>query len=156
MTTSSSGLFGNFGQCNYAAAKMALVGFAKTLNLEGERHNIRVNCIAPIAATAMTERLLPGDARILLQPDLVVPAALHLVSEAAPSNAIIGAGGRHFHSISVTMTRGVFLDDAELTAEGVAANWDMIIERAGDSVPRDGTAQAAAVFSGGEPLRGPA
>ena len=85
MTTSSSGLYGNFGQANYGAAKMALVGLMQTLAIEGEKYGIRVNCLAPTAATRMTENIFPPDLLSLFNPDNVVPAALYLVSEEAPS-----------------------------------------------------------------------
>src|SRR5687768_7469814 len=92
MTSSSTGLYGNFGQANYGAAKLGLVGLARTLALEGARHDIRVNSIVPVAATRMTEDLFPQAMLAAFNPDNVVPAALFLVSEGAPTNAIVGAG----------------------------------------------------------------
>ena len=92
MTSSSTGLYGNFGQANYGAAKLGLAGLAKTLALEGAKYNVRVNTIAPVAATRMTEELFPPDLLALFKPELVAPAALFLVSEDAPTNAIVGAG----------------------------------------------------------------
>src|SRR3569623_1972163 len=88
MTTSSTGLFGNFGQSNYGAAKLALVGLMQTLALEGEKNGIRVNCIAPTAATRMMEGILPPEQLALLQPEYVSPAVLTLVAEEAPTRAI--------------------------------------------------------------------
>jgi NAD(P)-dependent dehydrogenase (short-subunit alcohol dehydrogenase family) len=90
MTSSSTGLYGNFGQANYGAAKLGLAGFAKTLSLEGAKYNVRVNSIAPTAATRMTEDIFPPDMLAAFNPDNVVPAALFLVSEDAPTNAIVG------------------------------------------------------------------
>jgi NAD(P)-dependent dehydrogenase (short-subunit alcohol dehydrogenase family) len=92
MTTSSSGLFGNFGQANYGAAKMALVGLMQTLALEGQKYNIRVNCLAPTAATGMTADILPPESLELLAPEKVSPALLQLVSNDAPTRAIVCAG----------------------------------------------------------------
>jgi NAD(P)-dependent dehydrogenase (short-subunit alcohol dehydrogenase family) len=140
MTTSSTGLYGNFGQANYAAAKAGLAGFARTLAIEGARHNIKVNTIAPTAATRMTEELFPAEMLGLFRPDLVAPAALYLVSEDAPTGAIIGAGAGVVQAAHVTLTRGVKL--AEPTPEAVAAQWAAITHREGEIVPQSGAEQA--------------
>src|SRR3954468_19680240 len=92
MTASSTGLYGNFGQANYGAAKLVLAGFAKTLALEGAKYNVRVNTIAPTAATRMTEDIFPPELLERFRPEAVAPAALFLVSEDAPTNVILGAG----------------------------------------------------------------
>jgi NAD(P)-dependent dehydrogenase (short-subunit alcohol dehydrogenase family) len=116
MTTSSSGLYGNFGQSNYGAAKMALVGLMQTLSIEGAKNNIKVNCLAPTARTAMTENLLPPQALELLKPDYVSPALLALVAEHAPSRTILAAGAQGVEQAHVTLTRGISikgLDDLE-------------------------------------------
>ena len=106
MTTSSSGLYGNFGQSNYGAAKMALVGLMQTLALEGARYNIRVNCLAPTAATRMTENVFGPEALAVLAPEAVSPAVLALAAEDAPTRAIVGAGGGGFERAYITLTPG--------------------------------------------------
>jgi len=147
MTASSTGLFGNFGQANYGAAKLALAGLTKTLYLEGAKYNVRVNTLAPVAATRMTADIFPEEAFKLFGPENVVPAALYLVSEDAPSNAIVGAGAGAFHSAFVTMNQPVILSPAECTVEGFAANWDRISDRTGDFVPQSGTEQSHAILA---------
>jgi NAD(P)-dependent dehydrogenase (short-subunit alcohol dehydrogenase family) len=147
MTASSTGLYGNFGQTNYGAAKLGLAGFTKSLYLEGAKNNIRVNTLAPIAGTRMTEDILPPEAFKAFDPVNVVPAALYLVSEDAPSNAIIGAGAGFVHAANITLTHGVMLGEAERTPEGVAAHWADIIDRTGETVPQSGSEQSMAVLA---------
>jgi NAD(P)-dependent dehydrogenase (short-subunit alcohol dehydrogenase family) len=141
MTTSSSGLYGNFGQANYGSAKLGLVGLAKTLFVEGAKYNIRVNSLAPLAGTRMTEDIIPEQAFAMFAPENVVPAALYLVSEDAPNNVIVGAGVGGFHSAWVTMNTPVILPESERTVEGFAAHWDQISSREGDFVPQSGMEQ---------------
>jgi NAD(P)-dependent dehydrogenase (short-subunit alcohol dehydrogenase family) len=141
MTTSSSGLYGNFGQSNYSAAKMALVGLMQTLALEGERQDIRVNCLAPTAATAMTEGVLPPEALARLQPDYVSPGLVALVGEDAPTRTILLAGAGSFESAHLTMTRGIFIDGSDYTAAEVAARMDEIRDRSDERVPGTGFEQ---------------
>ena len=105
MTTSSTGLFGNFGQANYGAAKMALVGLMQTLSIEGAKNNIRVNCLAPTAATRMTENVMPESVLRLLEAGAVTPGLLALVAEDAPTRAILCAGAGSFERAYVTLTR---------------------------------------------------
>ncbi len=142
MTASSTGLYGNFGQTNYGAAKLGLAGLTKSLYLEGAKNNIKVNTLAPLAGTRMTADIMPEEAYKAFDPVNVVPAALFLVSEDAPSNAIIGAGGGFFHAANVTMTRGVALHGEDRTPEGVAAHWAQISDRTGESVPQSGSEQS--------------
>ncbi len=120
-TSSGSGLYGNFGQANYGAAKAGMVGLMNVLHLEGAKHDIRVNTLAPTAATAMTEGLLPPEAAALLAPETIVPSLLWLVSEDAPSRLILSAGGGCFAATRITETPGIALSDDELTPETVAA-----------------------------------
>ena len=147
MTASSTGLFGNFGQANYGAAKLGLAGLTKTLYLEGANYNVRVNTLAPVAATRMTEDIFPQEAFKLFAPENVVPAALYLVSQDAPSNAIVGAGAGAYHSAFVTMNPPVILGEADRTVEGFAANWGRISDRTGDFVPQSGSEQSQAILA---------
>jgi len=140
MTTSSSGLYGNFGQSNYGAAKMALVGLMQTLAIEGAKNDIRVNSLAPTAHTRMTEDLgaaLPLEA---LEPALVTPGLLYLVSRDAPTRAILAAGAGGFERAYVTLTQGVRITGAD-APEQVAAQFEAISDRAGEIVPDMGAAQ---------------
>lgn len=147
MTASSTGLYGNFGQVNYGAAKLGVAGLTRTLYLEGAKDNIRVNTLVPVAGTRMTEDILPAEAFKAFAPENAVPAALYLVSEDAPSNAIIGAGGGFYHAAYITMTKGKMLPPAERTPEAIAAHWAEIIDRAGESAPQSGAEQSMQIIS---------
>jgi len=141
MTTSSSGLFGNFGQANYGAAKMALVGLMQTLALEGEKYGIRVNCLAPTAATAMLDGLIPAETAERLAPEFVSPGLLALVGEDAPTRAILCAGAGHFARSNVTLTHGAYVGGGAGAADRVVAGWSEISDRTGEIVPEHGFAQ---------------
>lgn len=142
MTTSSSGLYGSFGQANYAAAKMALVGLLQTLALEGEKFGIRVNGLAPTAATQMTRGLLSGDRLDRLDPALVSPGLLALVGEDAPTRAILCAGAGHFARANITLTQGRHIGGGADAGEQVMRHWEEIADRDGDLVPAYGLVQA--------------
>jgi NAD(P)-dependent dehydrogenase (short-subunit alcohol dehydrogenase family) len=141
MTTSSSGLYGNFGQANYGAAKMALVGLMQTLSIEGAKHDIRVNCLAPTAATRMTENLMSEAMLKLLEAEAVTPGLIALVAEDAPTRTILCAGAGAFERACVTLTQGVHVGHPADAAERIAARWDEISDREGEIVPESGNAQ---------------
>ncbi len=140
VTTSSTGLYGNFGQANYGAAKLGLVGFMNTLKIEGQKDNIKVNAISPVAATRMTESLMPPEMLNMLKPDYVTPGVVYLVSEDAPTGAILTAGAGVFALSQIVETRGVFLGHGGFSADDVAANWSKITD----------ASNAKAYFMGGE------
>jgi NAD(P)-dependent dehydrogenase (short-subunit alcohol dehydrogenase family) len=141
MTTSSSGLYGNFGQSNYGAAKMALVGLMQTLALEGARRNVRVNCLAPTAATGMTEGVLPPEALARLTPERVSPGLIALVGEDAPTRMILLAGAGSFESAHITLTQGVFIDDIDECAAQLSGRLAEVSGRVGEVVPQSGWEQ---------------
>jgi NAD(P)-dependent dehydrogenase (short-subunit alcohol dehydrogenase family) len=143
MTTSSSGLYGNFGQSNYGAAKMALVGLMQTLALEGEKHGIKVNCLAPTAATRMTQDLFPADMLGAFSPAAVVPAMLVLASEAAPTRTILCAGAGGFESAHITLTQGAYVGTEADAPEQLASRLAQVTGRSGEIVPGGGNAQGA-------------
>lgn len=126
VTTSSSGLYGNFGQTNYGAAKFGVIGLMNTLCIEGAKYGIHINALSPCAATRMTEGLMPQEALDLLKPELVTPAVLFMVGKDAPNRSIIAAGAGHFARAVVTETEGMAFAEAEATPENIAANWDQI------------------------------
>jgi len=130
LTTSASGMYGNFGQSNYGAAKAAMLGLMNVLHMEGARDNIRVNTLAPTAATRMTADLLPQQAQELLAPETITPGLLYLVSEEAPSQVILGAGAGSFAQTRIYETVGITLEDGENIPETVAARWSDISDPA--------------------------
>jgi NAD(P)-dependent dehydrogenase (short-subunit alcohol dehydrogenase family) len=143
VTSSSSGLYGNFGQSNYGAAKLGVVGFINTLKLEGQKDNIHINALAPVAWTRMTSNLMPPEMEEALAPEQVTPAVVFMCSEQAPTGKIICAGAGAYAAAHIVETRGMYLGTAP-TAEDVAENWEQI-SKLDD--------QAEALFQGGEQTR---
>ena len=141
MTTSSSGLYGNFGQANYGAAKMALVGLMQTLAIEGAKHDIRVNCLAPTAATRMTQDLLPPAVLEALRPEAVVPAMLVLAAADAPTRTILCAGAGSVEAAHITLTSGQWIGLGDEAPERLAAVLPGVTDREGSTVPESGAAQ---------------
>ena len=132
MTTSSSGLYGNFGQSNYGAAKTALVGFMNTLCLEGEKYGIRVNCLSPTAATRMTEDIIPDKSVLeLMTPESVTAGLVALVAQDAPNRFILCAGAGAYAKARIVETEGIYLPPEQQTAENVLANLDAISDERG-------------------------
>lgn len=143
MTTSSTGLYGNFGQSNYGAAKLALVGLMQTLGLEGAKHDIRVNCLAPTAATRMTEGLLPPEVLAAMEPQAVTPAMLVLVAEDAPTRTVLCAGAGSVEAAHITLTQGVWVGLDGQAPERLAAQLQQVCDRTGEMVPSSGAGQGA-------------
>jgi NAD(P)-dependent dehydrogenase (short-subunit alcohol dehydrogenase family) len=148
-------LFGSFGQANYGAAKMALVGLMQTLALEGDKYNIRVNCLAPTAATQMTQGILSGDILDRLSPALVSPGLLALVRDDAPTRAILCAGAGHFARANVTLSMGRYIGDNADAGERIVARFDDISDRTGEIVPTYGLVQSERELASAE-LKAPA
>jgi NAD(P)-dependent dehydrogenase (short-subunit alcohol dehydrogenase family) len=140
-TTSSSGLFGNFGQANYGAAKMGVVGLMQTLALEGEKYNVRANCLAPTAATRMTQDLMPPEVLALLTPESVTPALLLLASEQAPNRTVLNAGAGVVAATHIAMTQGLYIGAGPDAPEQLLAHLGEVCDRTGDSVPASGAGQ---------------
>ncbi|HAT07962.1 MAG TPA: 3-oxoacyl-ACP reductase [Rhodobiaceae bacterium] len=140
VTSSSSGLYGNFGQSNYGAAKLGVVGFMNTLKLEGQKDNIHINALAPVAWTRMTENLMPAEMEDMLTPERVTPAVVFMCSEGAPTGKIICAGAGAYTSAAIVETKGAYLGENP-SAEDVAENWETI-SKIDDA--------AKALFQGGE------
>lgn len=145
VTTSSTGLYGNFGQANYGAAKLGLVGFMNTIKIEGQKNNIRINAISPVAATRMTENLMPPEALARLKPELVTPGVVYLVSEDAPTGAILTAGAGVYSLARIYETEGVYLGDG-FGAEDVRDAWDRIADATGQQAYVAGGEQGAKMF----------
>ncbi|RTQ31366.1 SDR family NAD(P)-dependent oxidoreductase [Variovorax gossypii] len=143
MTTSSTGLYGNFGQSNYGAAKLALVGLMQTLSIEGAKNDIRVNCLAPTAATRMTEDLFPKEMLEAFRPEAVVPAMLVLAAQDAPNRTVLCAGAGTFEAAHITLTQGAWLGIEADTPEQLAARLSEVTDREGEAVPQSGAAQGA-------------
>jgi NAD(P)-dependent dehydrogenase (short-subunit alcohol dehydrogenase family) len=132
LTSSSSGLYGNFGQSNYGTAKAAMLGLMNVLHLEGEKHNIRTNVLLPTAATRMTEALISKEVAEVLTPESITPGVLFLVSQDAPSRVMLCAGAGSFARTLITETAGVHFREAERTPENIAAAFDRISDPTGE------------------------
>ncbi len=132
---SAAGLFGNFGQSNYAAAKMAIVGLTNTLHQEGIGRGIRSNCFAPAAATRMTEEMLPPGVSARLNPETVAPGLVYLCSENAPGGVILAAAGGSYSRVLIQETRGVFLSGTENFPEAIEERWAAISDAGAALMP---------------------
>jgi NAD(P)-dependent dehydrogenase (short-subunit alcohol dehydrogenase family) len=130
VTTSSTGLYGNFGQTNYGCAKLGLVGFMNTLKLEGVKDNIKVNAICPVAATRMTENLMPPQMLEMLKPEYVTPGVVFLASEDAPTGTILAAGAGIFSAAQIVESSGINLGHGA-DADTVAQYWSKITDFSG-------------------------
>ncbi|MCP4183028.1 MAG: SDR family NAD(P)-dependent oxidoreductase, partial [Hyphomicrobiales bacterium] len=139
MTTSTSGIYGNFGQANYGAAKMAVIGMMNTLCIEGAKNNIQVNCLAPTAATRMTEDVINEEALQSIQPEKVTPAAIYLVSEDGPNRTVMMAGAGSFAVLEFRESGGLRLPEDQCNGDGVAENFARISEMTNTSVFTDGS-----------------
>jgi NAD(P)-dependent dehydrogenase (short-subunit alcohol dehydrogenase family) len=129
VTTSSTGLYGNFGQANYGAGKLGVVGMMNTLKIEGAKNDIKINAVCPVAATRMTEGLMPPEALEQLKPEYVTPGVMNLVKDDAPTGMILSAGAGAFSMARIVETRGAYVGQGEeLTAEAVAAKWGEITD----------------------------
>jgi NAD(P)-dependent dehydrogenase (short-subunit alcohol dehydrogenase family) len=131
MTSSSSGLYGNFGQANYGAAKLGLVGLMNTLAIEGANYDIRVNALAPVAHTRMTDELLPEEAKVLLRPEEVTPGVLALVASDAPNGTVLAAGAGGYAMARIVETEGIWLPEGERTPETILERWEEIADPSG-------------------------
>lgn len=140
VTTSSSGLYGNFGQSNYGAAKMAVYGLINTLKLEGEKYNLRCNAIAPVAWTRMTSEIFPPEVEELFAAEKVTPGVIFLASKDAPNGAVLAAGGNGFARTAIVESPGMNLGN-DASPEDIAANWTTIADIEGANEPHQGIEQ---------------
>ena len=126
MTSSSSGMYGNFGQSNYGAAKMAVIGLMNTLVLEGYKYNIKVNALAPTAGTVMTEGLIPQEAFDVMTTESVAAGLLTLCHEGSPNRYILCAGAGGYASTHIYENDGIYLPPEEQTPENITALFDVL------------------------------
>ena len=146
VTTSSSGMYGNFGQSNYGAAKLGIIGFMNTIKLEGQKNNIHINAISPVAATRMTENLMPPAVLEKLKPEYVTPGVVFLASDEAPTGQILTAGAGAFAVSRIYETEGVYLGEGGLSVEEVRDNWSKISDPAGQQAYVNGGEQSGKFF----------
>ena len=139
MTTSTSGIYGNFGQANYGAAKLGVVGLMNTLCIEGAKYGININCVSPTAATRMTEDIMTEDMLQQLDPKYVTPAAVFLVSKDAPNHCVMFAGAGSYTTMQISESAGLHLAEEDRTADGVAANFSQISDMSKPDVFYSGT-----------------
>ena len=148
VTTSSTGLYGNFGQANYGGGKLGVVGIMNTLKIEGAKYDIRVNAVCPVAATRMTEGLMPEELLAQLKPEYVTPGVMNLVKEDAPSGMILSAGAGAFSMSQIVETKGAFVGIGDdLTVEAVAAKWDAITDTSTQTAFKAGNEHGANMFA---------
>jgi NAD(P)-dependent dehydrogenase (short-subunit alcohol dehydrogenase family)/putative sterol carrier protein len=151
LTTSAAGLYGNYGQANYSAAKMGVVGLMNTLKLEGERYGIRVNTVAPLALTRLTEGLMPEEMKGRLKAEAVAPLVMVLCSEKCPqTGAVYSAGMGHYGRAAILTGPGVTLAQGDRlpTPEDIVANWGKIVSLAGAQEYADANAALGGMLSG--------
>jgi NAD(P)-dependent dehydrogenase (short-subunit alcohol dehydrogenase family) len=146
VTTSSTGLYGNFGQTNYGAAKASLVGFMNSLKLEGAKDNIKVNAVCPVAATRMTESLMPPALLEMLKPEFVSPAVAWLASEDAPTGVIMTAAAGVFAAAQMVETDGINLGHGA-TADDIASHFAEIADWSSAKHYAQGGEQSAKFFA---------
>ncbi len=139
VTSSTSGIYGNFGQANYGAAKFGVVGLMNTLCIEGAKYNIHVNALAPTAATRMTEDVLTPEMLEQLDPKNVTPAAVFMVSQNAPNRTVMFAGGGSYSTLEIRESDGTHLPEDQRNADGVAANFDKISDMTNAEIFSNGT-----------------
>lgn len=147
MTTSTSGVYGNFGQANYGAAKMGVVGLMNTLCIEGAKNDIRINCVSPTAATRMTEDIMTEEMLAALDPKYVTPAAVYLVSRDAPNRTVMFAGAGTYSKLEVRESEGMYFAEADRNAETIAANFGNLSDMSNASVYQSGTEHVAKLIT---------
>ncbi len=147
MTTSTSGIYGNFGQANYGAAKMGVVGLMNTLCIEGAKNNIRVNCVSPTAATRMTEDIMTPEMLNSLNPAFVTPAAVYLVSSNAPNRTVVFAGAGTYSTLEIRESKGLYIPEENRNADTIAAEFEKISDMANATVYRSGTEHVTKILN---------
>ena len=153
MTTSTSGVYGNFGQANYGAAKMGVVGLMRTLVIEGAKYGIHVNCLSPTAATRMTEDILTPEMLDMLKPEYVTPAAVFLASEDAPNRTVLFAGAGHYSVLEIRESKGLHLAEKDRNADAIAENFDAIAGMDEPDIFSDGGQHVAKILAAETAMR---